>query len=146
MLSTDPTSLPHLLEQLFSVEKESGQTSRKVGSKCGSAGSSKHRTKRKAELRAKVAVLDTILNGMLTHVVVMAPPPHIQASLLRILADVDHVVRRGGGEKVFGVFVSIVHWIGHQLTCTVHTCMCNSFFFGKVTTLGVLCCFALLFV
>ena len=98
MLSTDPTSLPHLLEQLFSVEKESGQTSRKVGSKCGSAGSSKHRTKRKAELRAKVAVLDTILNGMLTHVVVMTPPPHIQASLLQILADVDHVVRRWRGD------------------------------------------------
>ena len=47
-----------------------------------------------------MAVLDSILNGIQTHIVVTSPPPHIQSSLLRILNEVDNVVSDTSVERV----------------------------------------------
>ena len=54
---------------------------------------SQHKLKKKAELKAKAAIWEDILSGILMHVIAMEPPPHVQASLLLILSDVDHMVR-----------------------------------------------------
>ena len=65
---------------------------RKFGSPSSFSSPSKHKVKKKAQLKAKMVILEAILNSLLVQVVAMAPPPHVQSSLLWILSDVDHVV------------------------------------------------------
>ena len=96
-LSSDSASLPHLLGHVLSVEEREGERKSRqkvLGSRYAgwTSGSRQHRTKKKLEQRAKVAILDSILSGILTHVVCLSPPPHIQSSLLAILAEVDSPV------------------------------------------------------
>ena len=43
--------------------------------------------------KREVVIQGTLLCWLLTHATSMTPPPHVQASLLKILALVDHKVR-----------------------------------------------------
>ena len=112
-LASDPSALRQLLGQMFPTEGE-GETQIKRTSGYGTRSSpatsfifassarsaktsiskTRHQTKKKMkyELRSKVAIRNAILSGILTHVVALSPPPHIQSSLLAILAEVDSVV------------------------------------------------------
>ena len=49
--------------------------------------------KKRVKLKPKDSASEAILSGLLTYVVALSSPPHVQASLLEILADVDNVVR-----------------------------------------------------
>lgn len=85
-LTKDPTALCHLLGKMLSAEGE--RQLPRVGRR--SVESSR---KKRVKLKPKDAATEAILSGLLTYVVALSSPPHVQASLLEILADVDNVVR-----------------------------------------------------
>ena len=78
---------------------------------------SQYKVKKKAELKAKAAIWEDILSGILMHVVAMEPPSHVQASLLLILSDVDHMVR---GREVW-----VCVWVCLCVCVCVCVCVCE---------------------
>lgn len=86
-LTSDPSSLPNILGQLYQKEAPEGSSSsgRGGGGRRGKLG-----------VRERRGVLDGLLNGILARAVTLSPPPYLQSSLLHILSEVDSEVSSSG--------------------------------------------------
>lgn len=61
---------------------------------------SNKKTKKKADLKARSCVLESILESLLIHSVAMDAPPAVQQRLLNMVSDINHEVGFRAGSRV----------------------------------------------